>query len=200
MTWITTVDYADATGKLKRLYDRIKGPQNHVDNIMQAHSLRPNTLEGHMCLYKLALHHPNNHLPKWFLEAIGVYVSVLNKCEYCVKHHLIGMSKGLTKEEADLVSNALLKSEPETYFKGEQLALLSYARALTISPDKISQQDVTDLNQLGIDDGVILEVNQVVSYFCYANRTVLGLGVNTDNEIIGLSPGRDSEENNWHHE
>lgn len=33
-----------------------------------------------------------------------------------------------------------------------------------------------------------LEINQVVAYFAYANRTVLGLGVNTEGEILGLSP------------
>ena len=52
MTWITTISYEDAEGALKRLYDRIKGPDNNVDNIMMGHSLRPHTLQGHMALYK----------------------------------------------------------------------------------------------------------------------------------------------------
>ncbi len=41
MTWITTIPYKEATGALKRLYERIKGPDDNVDNIMLAHSLRP---------------------------------------------------------------------------------------------------------------------------------------------------------------
>ena len=60
MSWIKSIPYASATGKLKRLYDRIKGPDDNVDNIMLAHSLRPHTLEGHMTLYKYVLHHPRN--------------------------------------------------------------------------------------------------------------------------------------------
>jgi hypothetical protein len=39
----------------------------------------------------------------------------------------------------------------------------------------------------------------VVSYFAYANRTVLGLGVNTDGDVLGLSPGDNDDPDNWSH-
>ena len=71
MAWIRTIGYAESTGRLRQLYDRIKGPGDNVDNIMMAHSLRPHTMEGHMTLYKYVLHHPGNRLPKWLLETIG---------------------------------------------------------------------------------------------------------------------------------
>ena len=47
--------------------------------------------------------------------------------------------------------------------------------------------------------GEILEVNQVVSYFNYVNRMVVGLGVDTVGDIIGLSPNNNDETNNWSH-
>ena len=62
MTWIATISYENAEGILKELYNRIKGPDNNVDNIMLAHSLRPHSLQGHMALYKYVLHHPRNQL------------------------------------------------------------------------------------------------------------------------------------------
>ena len=46
MTWITTISYDAAEGTLRKLYDRVKGPDNNVDNIMMAHSLRPHTMEA----------------------------------------------------------------------------------------------------------------------------------------------------------
>jgi alkylhydroperoxidase family enzyme len=85
MTWISTISYDDAEGALKKLYDRVKGPDNNVDNIMMAHSLRPHSMQGHMTLYKYVLHHPRNTLPKSYLETIGVWVSMLNDCNYCVE-------------------------------------------------------------------------------------------------------------------
>ncbi len=39
----------------------------------------------------------------------------------------------------------------------------------------------------------------MVSYFAYANRTVLGLGVNTDGDVLGLSPGDNDDPDNWSH-
>lgn len=93
MTWITTIPFEAATGKLRRLYERIAGPGQNVDNIMMAHSLRPHTMEGHMAIYKHVLHHSGNTLPKWFLEALGVWVSGLNGCDYCETHHFAGMMR-----------------------------------------------------------------------------------------------------------
>ena len=46
MPWIETVAYKDADAKLKPLYDRVKGPDNNVDNIMMMHSLRPHSMEA----------------------------------------------------------------------------------------------------------------------------------------------------------
>ena len=38
----------------------------------------------------------------------------------------------------------------------------------------------------GYSDGKDLEMNQMVSYFNYANRTGLGLGCSLKDDIIGL--------------
>ena len=59
--------------------------------------------------------------------------------------------------------------------------------------------DIEILRAAGLDDGQILEINQVTAYFNYANRTVLGLGIDTDGDIIGLSPGDSSDPDNWSH-
>ena len=72
MSWIKTIPVADASGPLRALYDRIAGPDGQIDNVLQVHSLRPHTLEGHMALYKNVLHHRDNTLPKWILETVGL--------------------------------------------------------------------------------------------------------------------------------
>ena len=46
--WIRTISYEESDGKLRKLYDRVKGPDNNVDNIMLSHSLRPHSMEAHM--------------------------------------------------------------------------------------------------------------------------------------------------------
>ncbi|WP_048646356.1 carboxymuconolactone decarboxylase family protein [Nitratireductor soli] len=200
MTWINTIAYDDASGRLKQLYDRVKGPDDNVDNIMMAHSLRPHTMDGHMALYKYALHHSANTVPKWFLEAIGVLVSHLNRCSYCVEHHFSGMTRLLGDAGR---ANALRAAiEAERYadaFDAREQAALAYAGKLTRAAASVTEADIAAMRAAGFDDGQILEINQVAAYFAYANRTVLGLGVNTDGDILGLSPNNSDDPNDWSH-
>ena len=93
MSWIKVISYDKAGTILRKAYDRVKGPNNYIDNVFLVHSLRPKTLLGHMHLYKNTIHNPKNSLPKWYLEAIGVFVSHLNGCHYCIAHHSEGFKR-----------------------------------------------------------------------------------------------------------
>ncbi len=200
MTWIRTIAYGDATATLRELYQRAMGSGDRIDNILTAHSLRPHTLEGHLHLYKRVLHHPANRVPKWMLEAIGVYVSALNGCSYCVDHHTQGLRRLLGDDARwQAMHAALLADRPEAVFERRELEMLRYARRLTLSLRDMSEADVGELRSAGLDDGEILEVNQVVAYFAYANRTVLGLGITTEGDILGLSPGDSADPDDWSH-
>ena len=200
MTWIRTIPFEEAEGKVKDLYERIKGPNNNVDNIMMAHSLRPHSMEGHMALYKNVLHHSRNTLPKWLLEAIGVCVSIINQCEYCIDHHYEGMRKLIMDDQrSEDIRKALEEEKPAKVFKSKELAIINYAVKITINPHDISPEDIEKLRINNVEDGEILEINQVAAYFAYANRMVLGLGINKSGDIIGLSPNDGDDENNWSH-
>ncbi len=201
MPWIKPVPPAEAEGRLKALYDRVKGPDGRVDNILTVHGLRPHTLEGHLALYKNVLHHYGNRTPKWFLEAVGLWVSLLNRCAYCVEHHYAGMTRLVGDDaRARRIRRALEAGTPDRAFSGKELAALDYARELTEAPaGETVREALENLRAAGADDGEILEINQVVAYFAYANRVVLGLGVTTDGDVLGLSPNDDSDPENWSH-
>lgn len=199
MPWIKTIPYADAVGKLKKLYDKIKGPGDKIDNVLSIHSLRPQSLSGHMALYKNVLHHPNNTLPKWYLETLGVYTSRLNKCDYCVDHHAAGLRRLLNDEPRyEAIVKAINTDDAESVFSGRELAGMKHARTLTLAHHSLTKMDIDELVASGFDEGEVLEINQVVSYFNYVNRTVVGLGVTTAGDVLGLSPG-DGGEDDWGH-
>ena len=200
ISWIKEIPYDEAKGHLKKLYDRVKGPDNNVDNILSVHSLRPHTLAGHMGLYKNVLHHTGNSLPKWYLETIGVFVSHLNQCGYCVDHHFAGLKRLLGDDEkAKLIKRFLEEDILNLPLEDKLIAGLIYAKKLTLQATKMKELDVENLRNVGFSDGEILEINQVTSYFNYVNRTVLGLGVNTKGDILGLSPNDSSDASNWSH-
>ena len=201
MSWIDTIAYEKADAKLKALYDRVKGPNNNVDNIMMMHSLRPHSMEGHMAIYKYVLHHHDNTIDKWFLETLGLWVSTLNKCNYCVEHHYAGLKRLLNDDEkATQIRSAIDTNNIENApLENRQKTAMEYARNLTHNPGSIREESIKKLRADGYTDGEILEINQVCAYFSYANRTVLGLGCSTKGDILGLSPNNNDDPNDWGH-
>ena len=201
MSWIKVIPFEEATGKLLSLYNKIKGPNGQIDNVLSIHSLRPHTLVGHMSLYKNCLHHANNSFPNWFLELLGSYTSYINHCDYCYDHHSTGMARFLDDETRAQELKAHIENDTlESCLSEKEFALVKYAKKLTLDIGSVSKIDVETLKLLGYDDGEILEVNQVVSYFNYANRTVMGLGVTTTGEVLGLSPKNKDDDSAWSHE
>lgn len=198
MSWIQVIPPAEAEGQLEVLYGRVAGPGGEVDNILQVHGLRPHTLMGHMAIYKNVLHHSDNTLPLWLREAIGVFVSGLNACQYCVDHHATGLQRALgDSRRAEALLAAFRRDAPEEVLEGAELAAIRYAARLTLAPDAVRQDDIAALRAAGLSDGEILEVNQVTAYFAYANRVVLGLGVTTEGDVLGLAPSGDDDA--WGH-
>lgn len=184
--WIKMLQDDEADENLQKALDFARTPHGTVDNVMRVHSLRPSTMTGHVTLYRACLHDKSNTIPMWFQEVISSYVSTLNNCDYSYANHwsnarhLIG-----DDEKADRIEAALNLRQPESEFQGRELALLRYAEKLTLQPGKMQESDVTALRHAGIDDGEILEANQIIGYFNYVNRLLNGLGVTTDGDVVG---------------
>ena len=183
--WIKMLQDDEADETLTKALDFARTPHGTVDNVMRVHSLRPATMNGHVVLYRACLHDDSNTIPMWFQEVISSYVSTLNKCPYSYANHwsnarhLIGDTA-----KADKIEAALQAHQPKDAFEGKELALLTYTEKLTLRPGEMAQSDVTAMQLAGVDDGEILEANQIIGYFNYANRLLNGLGVTTDGDVV----------------
>ena len=62
---------------------------------------------------------------------------------------------------------------------------MQYAEKLTLRLSEMKKDDVDNLRSAGLDDGQILEANQIICYFNYVNRSINGLGVTNEGDIIG---------------
>lgn len=185
--WISMIEDADADEHLLDTLKLARTPHGTVDNVMRVHSHRPNTMRGHVMLYRAALHDEANTLPTWLQETISSYVSILNQCDYSLANHWANARHLINDEHrADAIEQALRRDEPESVFEGAELALLQYTRKLTVSPATMVEADVQLLRAAGLDDGQILEANQIVGYFNYVNRLLNGLGVTTEGDTVGF--------------
>ncbi|MFL0084750.1 alkylhydroperoxidase [Tenacibaculum maritimum] len=180
MSRIRLTSFNGAVGKLKHLYKKVIAPSNNVDSIIKSHGLRSHTMVRDMLLYKNALYGNSNTLPKWYLETLGIYVSLLNECGCCVARYFSRLKRILKDSDKFYPLKKALESKAfESFFEATYSQGIRYAVKLTNRASKVAERIINPLRKKGLKDGEVLEINQVVSYFNDANRTVLDLGVST---------------------
>ena len=183
--WIKMISDEDADKELSEVLNLARTPHGTVDNVMRVHSLRPNTMKGHVTLYRAALHDETNTIPMWFQETISSYVSILNDCPYSYANHWKNAAHLMQDSiKSNKIEIALNSKNPESYFSGAELAMLQYCQKLTLQPGEMIESDVINLRDNGVDDGQILELNQIIGYFNYVNRLLNGLGVTTSGDTV----------------
>lgn len=75
---IEVIDYEQAEGKMKELYDRFNG---RMANILRVQSLNPKSLEAHLDYYRVIMF-GKSPLPRRLREMIATVVSTTNECFY----------------------------------------------------------------------------------------------------------------------
>lgn len=188
--WIRMIPDDEAGPELLDVLALARTPHGTVDNVMRVHSLRPGTMRGHVILYRAVLHDDANTLPTWLQEVVSSWVSILNDCPYSLANHWTNAAHLIGNDaRARAIRSALDARTPEAVFSGRELALMIYAEKLTLRPADMVKADVMALRAAGLDDGEILEVNQIIGYFNYVNRLLNGLGVTTGGDVVGYYPG-----------
>lgn len=180
MAYITVIKAEEAQGRLKEIYDEIISSRGKLSNIMTIHSLLPDTMIKHMDLYKSIMFGKSN-LSRELKEMIAVVVSKANNCDYCINHHAEALNF-YWKDEQKL--QEFTENFRAVEVEEKKRLLLEYAEQLTVSPNKITQDDIDKIKADGWTDEDILLVNLIVSYFNFVNRIALGLGVEFSEEEV----------------
>lgn len=185
-SWIETWEPDGSDQELEQAYTGVREPDGSLSNLYKPYGLRPHILFAADRLYRAALHHPDNTLEPWLLELVGSHVARLTGCDYAFTHHGHNFRVLL----GDTVrAEAILETldSPSPPLEDPRLrAILAYTGKLTLSPGEMSEDDVNALRRAGLDDGEILEVNQVAASFGYWVRAINGLGITLGDEKIGL--------------
>ncbi|MFQ5553482.1 MAG: peroxidase-related enzyme [Thermoplasmata archaeon] len=173
MSWIEVVDPESAEGVLADVYDEVGRRRGEIADIHQVQSLNPAAMKAHLDLY-LSVVYRRGGLSRPQREMIGVVVSRLNRCPYCVVHHAEAL---MHYEKSPEMVEGVKEDYREAPLRPEDRAMLDYAAKLTTSPWAVTAEDITVLREAGFDDTEILDINLIASYFNFVNRIVHGLGV-----------------------
>lgn len=174
MANIRVVEYKEATGRLKEIYDELIEKRGQLAEVHKIQSLNPETIVAHMDLY-LSIMFSQSPLSRAQREMISVVVSAANRCVYCQVHHGAALNN-YWKDEKRVEQ---LKTNYQKASLNETDALLcQYAIDLTLVPDDFENNDkTTALKEAGLDDRAILDATLVIAYFNFVNRIVSSMGI-----------------------
>lgn len=179
MARIQVIDYPEATGELKEIYDDLLAKRGKLAEVHKIQSLNPATIVHHMELY-MAIMYAQSPLSRAQREMMAVVVSATNNCKYCQVHHKQALLH-YWKDEKRV--NGVASGYENLNLEEVDLHLCHLAYHLTCTPnhEKVGQT-IDTLKQQGLEDRAILDAHLVIAYFNFVNRLVLGLGVDLEND------------------
>lgn len=176
MSWIRTVPWSEASGTLKEAYDWQARRLGEPTEYTQLGSLYPDLVQLRLQLYKMVEACPSGLSPVE-RQMAALVTSVLNETPHCSS----GLVLKLESLGAERKFLEALVSEPRNARSGDARldAIIEYAVKLTVSPGAVSAEDIETLRGHGLEDLDILDLNNMVAYYCYTNRVANGLGLKT---------------------
>ena len=174
MAWIRTIPTADASGTLKDAYDWQAKRLGEPTEFTQLGSLYPELVMQRLQLYKTVEACPSGLSPIE-RQVAALVTSVLNQTPYCAS----GLVLKLESLGADRRWLERLSADPRTAQSGDARldAIVAHAIKLTLTPGQIDPADIEALRGVGLDDLDIVDLNNMIAYYCYTNRVTNGLGL-----------------------
>jgi uncharacterized peroxidase-related enzyme len=177
MAWIRTVARSEATGLLKEAYDWQAKRLGEPTEYTQLGSLYPDLVMLRLQLYKAVEGCPSGLSPIE-RQMAALVTSVLNETPHCSSGLVLKIeSLGATRSFLERVC-----ADPRTARSGDARldAVMDHAVKLTLTPGRIVTEDLEALRAQGLSDLDILDLNNMVGYYCYTNRVANGLGLKTE--------------------
>ncbi|MEM9713027.1 MAG: peroxidase-related enzyme [Actinomycetota bacterium] len=190
MAWIRTIDWDDADGELREAYDWQAASLGEPAEFTMLGSLYPAIVAERLRLYRAVEHCPSG-LSQIERQSAALVTSTINGTDHCASGLRLKLgSLGLGDEILDGIV-----ADPHAVATGDERldAVCAHAAKLTARPTEMTEADVDELRDVGLDDLDILDLNNMVAYYCYINRIVMGLGLrsvmSTEHEATRAVPG-----------
>lgn len=171
LPWLEPMAEADMTEHhIKSLVDaaRVKSPY------FRLLARDPDVLEARTRTDKDIFYNPEAGLPRAERELAAAATSRLNGCIYCASVHA-RFAATYSKRVDDV--QRLLDEGVEAKLDERWEAIVAASVALTALPMSFGTEHVERLRAVGLDDAAIADLIGAASFFNWANRLMLSLGV-----------------------
>jgi uncharacterized peroxidase-related enzyme len=172
--WIRTIPWDEATGELADAYNWQAASLGEPAEFTMLGSLYPAIVDERLRLYRTVENCPSS-LDPVERQAAAWVVSLLNGTDHCAS----GLSLKLTSLGLADDAKAAIASNPAAPNTGQPRldAILAHAAKLTSEPTNMDRSDLDTLRGHGLDDLDLVDLNNMISYYNYINRVVMGLGL-----------------------
>ena len=155
---------------IRALFDASRERYGFVPNVLRAYALNQDRLRGFMAIRDDILGGEMG-LSKLEREMIGVVVSSVNRCPYCLTSHGFAVRK-LSNDPA--LGESLVMNYRAADLRPKHRAMLDFAWKLTEAPAKVVETDRQALRDAGFSDKDIFDIVAVVGFFNMTNRIATG--------------------------
>jgi uncharacterized peroxidase-related enzyme len=162
---IATINDQSASGQVAVIFNDSEQAFGKVPNLFRTYAHHPPLLETNWQKVKQVM--MEGTLSRKAKEAIAVLVSRDNGCKYCVATHEGALSAiGVSPEEVHIIENDLDRAD----FSPKEMALIKLARKANLEPLRGTDDEFTELRQLGASDAEIVEALGVMELFTAFNK------------------------------
>ena len=171
--WIKIAPIEEATGDLRRAYDKILSLRGRVPDIRSVMAGEPLVVEGFAYFY------PDNNyacrsIDRRLSEMIAVVAAIANGSAFAAGAH----AKILAQITGDApFSEAVLRDYKQAGLSDKESTLLDYVWKLTKTPGEMSKADIDGVRAAGWTDPQIVAMVHVTSFFAYMNRIAEAFGI-----------------------
>ena len=171
--WIEIAPPEEATGDLRRAYDRILETRGRVPDIRSVMAGEPLTVEGFAYFYP-----ENNYacrsIDRRLAEMIATVTGAANGSRFGGPAHARQLAQ-ITGDEA--FARTLLADYRQAQLAEKERALLDYVWKLSRSPGEMTRADIDKLRAAGWSDPQIVATVHVTAFFAYMNRVAEAFGL-----------------------
>ncbi|MDG3011176.1 peroxidase-related enzyme [Rhodococcus sp. D2-41] len=157
---------------LRSLFAKAQQAVGFLPNVFRGYAYRPERFSSWFRHFS-ALQEPTPNLDTADREMIGVVVSAINRCPYCVISHGHALRAALGDQ---FTADAIAVNWRHADLDDRRRAICAYAEKLTRAPHTVGEDDLRALAAVGLSTEEVWDVVELVAMYAFTNRLALATG------------------------